>query len=54
MISARTRLLLVMATLVSGVLAGGIVDRALIGTPGVADQKCLWATKVKRLRRGST
>jgi hypothetical protein len=33
MISTRTRLLLVSATLVSGVLTGGMVDRALIGTP---------------------
>jgi hypothetical protein len=31
MISTRTRVLLVMAALVSGVLTGGIVDRALIG-----------------------
>ena len=33
MISRRTRLLLAITTLVSGVLAGGIVDRALVGAP---------------------
>jgi hypothetical protein len=31
MASTRTRLLLVAATLVSGILAGGIVDRAVVG-----------------------
>jgi hypothetical protein len=30
---ARTRLLLVAATVVSGVLAGGIVDRMIVGGP---------------------
>lgn len=31
--SARTQLLLVAATLVSGILAGGIVDRVVVGGP---------------------
>lgn len=31
--SARTRLLLAAATLVSGILAGGVVDRVIVGGP---------------------
>ena len=31
--SARTRLLLAAATLVSGILAGGVVDRVVVGAP---------------------
>src|SRR5215472_972269 len=31
--SARTRLLLAAATLVSGILAGGVVDRVVVGGP---------------------
>ena len=31
--SARTRLLLLRATLVSGILAGGVVDRVVVGGP---------------------
>ena len=33
MASARTRLLLIAATLVSGILAGGVVDRVVVGGP---------------------
>ena len=31
--SARTRLLLAAATLVCGILAGGVVDRVVVGGP---------------------